>query len=385
MIPKGCGERNRGSLDNIQHRLVYEVLAELRKTHPASELPVLLLTAKNQEQDLAEGFRLGTNDYLTKPFSRTELLSRIATHIMLSKTSIAYARFVPHEFVQLLGKEHVVYVDIGDHVHLPQMTILFCDVRGFTTIAESLDARKAFAVLGGLLQHVSPIVRMNRGFVDKFIGDAVMGLFPQSPGDAAAAAVAIQQAVQRYAISDPSEPSAAAAAGLRLSVGIGIHTGPTMLGTIGDADRMEATVLSDAVNLSARLESLTRWFGVGILISDTALSLVADPTPYLPRAIGHVRVKGKRQSIGVHELLAGDDAATRTHKVAHQAAFAEALSQFQRGELARAQAAFARLVESAQAAGVEDGPSRVYLAESTRLAAGPLPAGWDGCLEIFVK
>ena len=66
-------------------------------------------------------------------------------------------------------------------------------------------------------------------------------------------------------------------------------------------------------------------------------------------------------------------------------AFAEALSQFQRGELARAQAAFARLVESAQATGVEDGPSRVYLAESIRLAAGPLPAGWDGCLEIFVK
>ena len=355
----------------------YEVLTRLRARHPASELPVLLLTAKNQEQDIAEGFRVGTNDYLTKPFSRTELLSRIQTHITLAKTHLAYGRFVPHEFIQLLGKEHVVYVDIGDHVLLPRMTILFCDVRGFTPLAESLDARGVFALLGGLLQRVSPVLRRHGGFIDKFIGDAVMGLFPTSPADAAAAAVQIQKEVLRYAES--------AARGAPLTVGIGVHTGATMLGTIGDADRMEATVLSDAVNLAARLEGLTRLFGVGILISEDALAQIAEPAPLAPRALGLVRVKGKKQPIGVHELAAGDPAPLAAHKAATRAAFAAALAQYQRGDLAAAGAGFQAIVEAAARVGIEDGPARLYAEQSARHAPQPLPPGWDGCLEFTVK
>lgn len=355
----------------------YEVLVTLRKTYPANKLPVLLLSAKNQEQDVVEGFRVGTNDYLTKPFSRTEFLSRIETHITLAKTSIAYDRFVPHQFMQLLGKEHVVFVDIGDHVHLPQMTIMFCDVRGFTTLAERLDAGRIFAVLSGLLRHVSPIVRMNRGFVDKFIGDAVMGLFPHSPGDAAAAAVAIQHAVQRYTRDE--------ATGDSLSVGIGIHTGPTMLGTIGDVDRMEATVISDAVNVSARLESLTRWFGVGVLISETALSQIEDPGPYEPRLLGRVRVKGKRQPVAIHELVAGDEDAVRAHKLATRVAFGAALTSFQRGDFATAKAGFEELLAAAAAAGVEDGPVRLYVAQAEQLLKNPPQSDWDGWLDPGVK
>jgi two-component system sensor histidine kinase ChiS len=355
----------------------YQVLTELRKRYPASELPVLLLTAKNQEQDIAEGFRRGTNDYLIKPFSRTELLSRIGTHITLAKTNRAYGRFVPHEFIQLLGKQNVVYVDIGDHVHLPRMTILFCDVRGFTALAESLDAGGVFAVLGRLLARVSPILRQHRGFVDKFIGDAVMGLFPDAAQDAAQAAVEIQQAVQRFAATAPGLGG--------LSVGIGVHTGSTMLGTIGDADRMEATVLSDAVNVAARLEGLTRMFGVGILISEDALSQIREPEALSPRALGWVRVKGKKQSIRVHELLAGDPEAARHEKERSRAEFARALGLFQRGEIAAAKAGFEALLLAAAAAGIEDGPARLYVAQCERWARGGVPADWDGGLDFFVK
>lgn len=355
----------------------YEVLRNLRQRYPASELPVLLLTAKTQEQDIAEGFSAGTNDYLTKPFSRTELLARIATHITLAKTNIAYGRFVPHEFIQLLGKQNVVYVDIGDHVLLPQMTILFCDVRGFTALSESLDARGVFAMLGGLLQRVSPILRQHRGFVDKFIGDAVMGLFPVSAADAAQAAVEIHQAVQRFAAEEPGFAN--------LGVGIGVHTGSTMLGTIGDAMRMEATVLSDAVNLAARLEGLTRIFGVGILISDDALGRIGDPAALLPRPLGQVRVKGKKLPIGVHELLASDPAPLREHKERHLGAFAAALSHYQSGQLEAARAAFLALRQAAREAGLDDGPVELYLAQCEHFRQQPLPADWTGCLEFAVK
>ena len=105
-----------------------------------------------------------------------------------------------------------------------------------------------------------------------------MGLFPASPADAARAALKIRQAVHEPAQTDESLA--------RLDVGLGIHTGSTMLGTVGDADRMEATVLSDAVNLAARLEGLTRAFGVGILISEITLSLIAEPDELAPARSG---------------------------------------------------------------------------------------------------
>jgi class 3 adenylate cyclase len=171
-------------------------------------------------------------------------------------------------------------VNLGDHVLIPQMTILFCDARGFTSLAEATDAGGAFAMLGELLQKVSPIMRAHNGFVDKFIGDAVMGLFPGSPADAVEAAVKIQLAVQNLAERDDARPA--------LQVGIGVHTGPTMLGTIGVENRMEATVLSDAVNLAARLEALTRRFGVGTLISDEVVKQLPDPAQVAPRRLGRV-------------------------------------------------------------------------------------------------
>lgn len=355
----------------------YEVLRRLRPQHQASELPVLLLTARTQEQDIVEGFRAGSNDFLTKPFSRTELLSRIETHITLAKTHIAYGRFVPHEFIHLLGKKNVVYVDIGDHVHLPQLTILFCDVRGFTSLAENMDAGGVFLMLGRLLSRVSPILREHGGFVDKFIGDAVMGLFPKSPTDAARAALKIQQAVQELARSDESLA--------RLDVGLGIHTGSTMLGTVGDADRMEATVLSDAVNLAARLEGLTRAFGVGILISDFALALISDPSELAPRALGRVRVRGKRQSIVVHELLASDPPAVRSFKQAHRERFLAAVGQFQRRQFSPARGEFQALAEAAQSQGVSDGPVQLYIDQCEHFLAHPPSDGWDGYLEFSSK
>ena len=355
----------------------YEVLRRLRPQHQASELPVLLLTARTQEQDIVEGFRAGGNDFLSKPFSRTELLSRIETHITLAKTHIAYGRFVPHEFIHLLGKKSVVYVDIGDHVHLPQLTILFCDVRGFTSLAENMDAGAVFLMLGRLLSRVSPILREHHGFVDKFIGDAVMGLFPASPADAARAALKIRQAVHELAQTDESLA--------RLDVGLGIHTGSTMLGTVGDADRMEATVLSDAVNLAARLEGLTRAFGVGILISEITLSLIAEPDELAPRALGRVRVRGKRQSIVVHELLASDPASVRAHKQAQAPRFLAAVAQFQAGDFDTAHRAFCALAEAAQQAGISDGPVLLYIEQCQHFLAHPPSPGWDGHLEFSAK
>jgi class 3 adenylate cyclase len=135
---------------------------------------------------------------------------------------------------------------------------------------------------------VGPIIREHNGFIDKYIGDAVMALFPRSAADAVSAALAIQREVAAYNQDRRSVD------GAPLRIGIGIHTGDLMLGTVGEEERMESTVISDAVNLADRVEDLTKIFGCGIALTadtleDVAASLTgAGSLPRGPSGAGQV-------------------------------------------------------------------------------------------------
>lgn len=171
-------------LDVMMPRMTgYEVCQKIRERFAANELPVVLLTAKNQVSDLLEGFGSGANDYLTKPIYKNELLARIKTHIYLSKINIAYARFVPREFLRFLEKESIVDVKLGDQVQ-KEMTVLFSDIRSFTSLSESMSPKENFNFLNSYLKRVGPVIRNHNGFIDKYIGDAIMALFPDSAQDA---------------------------------------------------------------------------------------------------------------------------------------------------------------------------------------------------------
>ena len=229
-----------------------------------------MLTAKDRVSDLVEGLGVGANDYLTKPVSKNELLARIKTHIELSKINIAYGRFVPREFLRFLERESIVDVRLGDQV-LKEMSILFADIRSFTTLSEGMSPEENFNFLNSYLSRVGPVIRNRRGFIDKYIGDAVMALFPESADDALQAAIAIQKEVAIY--NRYRQKSGYRA----IAIGIGLHRGSLMLGTIGEEQRMESTVISDAVNLASRLEELTKVYGVSILISGAMLLGIEEP------------------------------------------------------------------------------------------------------------
>ena len=125
----------------MPHMSGYEVCQKLREIHPAHELPVVMLTAKNQISDLMTGFHFGANDYMTKPFSKDELLTRIKSHLRLSKTNHAYGRFVPSEYLRFLKKDSIVDVKLGDHVS-KEMAVMFSDIRSFTTLSESMTPKR---------------------------------------------------------------------------------------------------------------------------------------------------------------------------------------------------------------------------------------------------
>ncbi|HEY9597310.1 MAG TPA: ATP-binding protein, partial [Cyanophyceae cyanobacterium] len=175
----------------------YEVCAKLREKYPPQQLPVVMLTAKNQVSDLVTGFQFGANDYLTKPFVKDELLTRIKNHIKLAKINTSYGRFVPHEYLHFLEKESIIDVQLGDHVS-KEMAVMFSDIRSFTTMSESMTPQENFDFVNAYLRRVSPEIRNYGGFIVKYLGDGLMAVFPNGADDAVQAGLAKLKKVQEY-------------------------------------------------------------------------------------------------------------------------------------------------------------------------------------------
>lgn len=316
----------------------YEVCQQIRQTYSAAELPIILLTAKNQVSDLVEGFLYGANDYMAKPISKNELLVRMKNHIQLAKINIATSRFVPHEFLEFLGKESILDVKLGDQVQ-QDMTILFSDIRSFTTISEGMSPKENFDFLNAYLSKVGPVIRNHHGFIDKYIGDAVMALFPESSDNALQAAMAMQKQVEVYNEESLSKGYP------RINIGIGLHTGTLMLGTIGEQERMESTVISDAVNLASRLEGLTKSYGANLLVSEDTIFNLEEPQNYASRFLGRVRVKGKKEPVGVFEIYEADPDPLKELKTKTRPSFEQAVIFYYQEQFAQAWYAFKQLLQ----------------------------------------
>ena len=124
-------------------------------------------------------------------------MARIKTQISLAKLNAAYGRFVPHDFINLLERPSIIEVKLGDNQE-KDMTVLFADIRDFTALSEQMTPAENFAFINSYLGRVSPAIRENNGFIDKYIGDAVMALFPTSPSDAVRAAIDMQKELNIY-------------------------------------------------------------------------------------------------------------------------------------------------------------------------------------------
>lgn len=227
----------------------------------------------------------------SKSFFRVEELS-----ISLDNTNRAYERFVPKEMLKLLNKEDIIAVKLGDEMRA-EMTVLFADIVGFTTIAEKMSDARTFQFINWTLGRTSPIIKENNGFIDKYIGDAIMAVFPNRPDDAVLAAIQMRENLRQGMESDPF--------GLDVNVdyGIGIHTGNLVLGTVGGEERMEGTVISDAVNTAARIESLTRKYAVGVIISADVKEKLQQPELFEFRFLDETALKGKSKLVRIYEVM----------------------------------------------------------------------------------
>ncbi len=210
----------------------------------------------------------------------------------------SFSRFVPRQFIHHLGKRSLLDVGLGDSVK-GEISVLFSDLRGFTSLSEQLGAEESFALLNQYLARMGPCITANEGFVDKYIGDAVMALFPRCADDAVLAALAMQSALRQFNEDQRGTGSES------LTMGIGVHTGPMMLGTVGSELRMETTAIGDTVNLGSRIEGMTKMVGAGVLITEDTRRALSGGFDAAMRMVGRVRVQGKLEPTTVYEVIDG--------------------------------------------------------------------------------
>ncbi len=224
-----------------------------------------------------------------------ETIQREAFNEQLKMTN-SFSRFVPKEFLSLLKKQSIVNVELGDQV-LQEMPVLFTDIRSYTTLSEKMTPQENINFLNLHLSKIVPVIKKHNGFIDKYIGDAIMALFPGGVNDAVGAAVEMQQTMVELNTSQHT-------AGIEpVKIGIGIHIGKLMLGTIGQEDRLDTTVISDAVNIASRLEGLNKHFNTGILISDDVYNKLVNPDLFNIRKIGLVKIRGKENPVRILEVV----------------------------------------------------------------------------------
>jgi adenylate cyclase len=189
---------------------------------------------------------------------------------------------------------------LGLHGRRRHITVLFSDIRGFTSISEQIDPEQVVAFLSEYLAQATQIIFRHRGTVDKFIGDAIMAIFgaPKSYGDDALRAV--QAGLEMVALVESLGPQWTPMLGRPLQVGIGINSGEAVVGSIGSEIRADFTAIGDAVNLASRLEGLTKEMGLPLIISEYTAAELGDRLPLKP--LGRVRVAGREAPLQIYTV-----------------------------------------------------------------------------------
>ena len=246
----------------------------------------------------------------------------------------ATSRFVPNEFLAFLGCDSIVDIKLGEAVEL-EMSVLFSDIRDFTTLSEKMTPQENFKFINSYLNRMEPLIVENKGFIDKYIGDAIMALFSEGADDAVKAGIAMLQTLAEY------NRTRASLGYVPVQIGVGINTGSLILGIVGGKSRMDGTVISDAVNLASRIESLTKNYGVSLLITQQTFDGLTNPGDYAIRVIDKVQVKGKSEWVTVYEVFDADLAEVKAGKLATMQLFTEALSLYNMNSFRQAAGLFA--------------------------------------------
>ncbi len=279
----------------------------------------------------------------------------------LAELNLAYESFVPRQFLSLLSKKSIVDIKLGEHVE-KEMTILFADIRDFTSLSEKLTPQENFNFINTYLGEMDDVIHQNKGFIDKYIGDAIMALF-HNADDAVCGAIAMLETLVDYnkrRVQDGHEA---------IKIGIGLNTGALMIGTVGGRNRMDGTVISDAVNVASRVEGLTKIYGTPLLITEHTYERLADPAKYLMRIIDATKVQGKSEEVTVYEVFDADPPKSRDLKNSTIEDFEPGFVLYNSEAIADAKVLFEKVLK----VNPDDRAARVHLNDCERILSMTMP------------
>ena len=238
-------------------------------------------------------------------------------------------KFYPVKFLQFLRKDSH-FVSLGDNIEI-EATILFTDIRGFTSLSEKLTPKEVMDFVNEYLAVCIPIIEKYGGIIDKFIGDSIMVIYPTSPEMALDSVIEMKKALDAY-----NEKRLLAGKQI-VRTGFGLHFGKLALGTIGTEQRMQTTVLGDAVNLASRVEGLTKEFKTWILMTGDFAIKVAQANKFHIREIDIAKVRGKENSVPIYECYDADDAGIISLKDSYKFDLIMAMNAYREEEFSEAE------------------------------------------------
>jgi adenylate cyclase len=278
-----------------------------------------------------------------------------------------FGQYIPHELVEEMNKSGQ-QVSIGGESR--EMTVLFSDVRGFTTISEGLAPQALTALMNAFLSPMTRVIHNHRGTIDKYMGDCIMAFWGAPLHDADHARHAVQGALQMEKTMHDLADEFVARGWKPIKVGIGLNTGVMNVGNMGSDFRLAYTVLGDAVNLGSRIESLTKQYGVSIMVSEYTRAAVPE---LIARELDQVRVKGKDTPVRLFQPLGFPGEVTDDDIKAIEAHHA-ALALYRAQKWDEAEAAFTALA----AADPDRAIYRIYLGRIEHFRDEPPGPDWDG-------
>ena len=321
---------------------------------PLATALVLTLTA------LAVNMALG---YFVESRAKRELAQQFAT-------------YVPPELVRQMLRNPERY---GMQARAEELTVMFCDLRGFTSLSETMEPLALQALLNDVLSRLTHVIRAHQGTIDKYMGDCVMAFWGAPVAQPDHARLAVDAAVAMTATMRQFNAERAAYGAPPVSVGIGLNTGVMSVGNMGSDLRRAYTVIGDAVNLAARLESLSRVYQVDIVASQATVDHAAAGQ-HLWQELDRVRVKGKHQATTIHTVRAAPGQASAALQ-AELALWQAALPLWRAGSFEE----FRTKVNELQQANANFFLYRLYAARVASQLQTPPGPGWDGTTDFDAK
>jgi adenylate cyclase len=332
------------------------LIGDIDRTFTAAELK-LLTTIALQAASAVES-ALMYEKQIQEAREREETMTRVQ-----EMTS----RFVPFEFLKSLGRESLLETQLGDQVYR-HVTVMFLDIRQFTTLSESMTPEENFKFVNSFNGRMGPIIKKNHGFVNQYLGDGLMAIFLQNAGHALYAAVQLnkeQQEYNKHRRSRNRKP---------IRFGLGIHTGPLIMGITGDEKRWDAATISDTVNTASRIESLTKYYKCRIILSEQSYAEIEHKDDFNIRSLGMVHVKGRQNAVRIYECFDGDPPEMILHKMTSLEHFNDGIRAYEAKSLRDSTKSFSQVL----VANPDDETAQCYLGRISNLLTSEIGMEWTG-------